>query len=102
VSDISSIGYGGSVGPLSQPSTSSAGSRNGSSASSTESSTSIFAAGRDRVELSEHARFMDQLRQLPSIRTERVEAAREAIMNGTYETPEKLDIAVQRMLEDLF
>lgn len=99
MSDISAIGYG-SVGPLNQPG-SSAGQRSDTPSSAQNQSESVFSAGRDRVELSEHARFMDQLRELPPIRTERVESVREAILKGEYETPEKLDIAVQRLLDDL-
>lgn len=55
----------------------------------------------DRVELSDHARFMDSLRRMPPVRMDRVEAARAAILDGTYEQPEVLDIAVTRLLEDL-
>ena len=55
----------------------------------------------DRVELSEHARLLDKLRQLPQVRFEMVEEIRRAIADGTYETPEKLDAAIQRLLEEV-
>lgn len=35
------------------------------------------------------------------IRLERVAAIRRAIADGSYETPEKLDLALNRMLDDL-
>ncbi len=54
----------------------------------------------DRVELSAHARLLDRLLQLPDVRTELVEAVRQAIRDGTYETPEKLEVAVARLLEE--
>ncbi len=54
----------------------------------------------DRVELSAHARLLDRLLQLPEVRTELVEAVRQAIIDGTYETPEKIEVAVQRLLEE--
>jgi negative regulator of flagellin synthesis FlgM len=54
----------------------------------------------DRVELSAHARLLDRLLQLPDVRTELVEAVRQAIRDGTYETPEKLDVAVRRLFEE--
>jgi negative regulator of flagellin synthesis FlgM len=54
----------------------------------------------DRVELSAHARLLDRLLQLPDVRIELVEAVRQAIRDGTYETPEKLEVAVRRLLEE--
>ncbi len=99
MSDISPLGRG-SVGPLNHPNLYSVNKPNGATTANGNGVAHSATHDRDRVELSEHARFMDQLRELPSIRTERVEAVREAIINGTYETPEKLDIAVSRMLEE--
>ena len=37
----------------------------------------------DRVELSEHARLLDRLRQMPDVRVELVEQVRRAIADGT-------------------
>ncbi len=55
----------------------------------------------DRVELSTHARLLDRLLRLPDVRDELVERVRHAIADGTFETPEKLDIAVRQLLEEL-
>jgi negative regulator of flagellin synthesis FlgM len=55
----------------------------------------------DRVELSDRARWLDRLRQLPEVRTELVETVRQSIVDGTYETPEKIGIAVEHLLEEL-
>ncbi len=55
----------------------------------------------DRVELSDHARLLDRLRQMPDVRSELVSAVRQAIADGTYDTPEKLDPAVAQLLGDL-
>ncbi|MHC4416468.1 MAG: flagellar biosynthesis anti-sigma factor FlgM [Planctomycetota bacterium] len=55
----------------------------------------------DRVELSEHARLLDRLRQMPDVRIELVEKVRRTIAEGTYETPEKLESAVQQLLAEL-
>ena len=55
----------------------------------------------DRVELSTHARLLDRLLRLPDVRDELVERVRHAITDGTYKTPEKLDIAVRQLLEEL-
>ena len=55
----------------------------------------------DRVEISSIARLMSEVSQLPEIRAEKVAQVRAQIEAGTYITPEKLDIAVARLLEDL-
>ena len=57
-------------------------------------------AGADRVELSAHAQLLHRLLQLPDVRAELVETVHQAIRDGTYETPEKLEAAVQRLLEE--
>jgi anti-sigma28 factor (negative regulator of flagellin synthesis) len=58
-------------------------------------------AETDRVELSPHARFLNALRSLPGIRADRVEQVREAIASETYETDEKVDIAVSRVMDEI-
>ena len=60
-----------------------------------------WAEGRDRVELSEHARHLDAVRALPDVRMAKVEAIRQAIAGGTYESPEKLQSAIDGLLRDL-
>ena len=54
----------------------------------------------DRVELSAHATLLNRLLQMPDVRTELVERVRQAIADGTYETPEKLDAAVAKLLKE--
>lgn len=63
------------------------------------------AAGRleqpqDTVEISSSANFVDLVHQLPDIREDRVAAIRAAIADGTYETADKLDTALSRMLDE--
>ncbi|UCD74696.1 MAG: flagellar biosynthesis anti-sigma factor FlgM [Phycisphaerales bacterium] len=55
----------------------------------------------DRVELSDHARFLDRIRQFPEVRTDRIENVRQAIADGTYETDEVLEIVIDRLAEEL-
>ncbi len=55
----------------------------------------------DRVELSDHARFMEKLRSMPPVRADKIAQIRAAIEAGTYETDEKLAVAMNRMMEDL-
>lgn len=54
----------------------------------------------DRVELSDHARFLDELRRLPDVRSDRVEEVRQAIAAGAYETEGRLERAIDRLIQD--
>ena len=45
--------------------------------------------------------MLDGIGQLPEIRYEKVEAIRTQIASGSYETPEKLELALDRMLDEL-
>src|SRR5688500_7817277 len=60
-----------------------------------------FECDSDRVELSAHARWMRELAQLPAGRLERVAQVRAQIAAGTYETPGKVDAAIERMAADV-
>lgn len=93
--DISSIGNG-SIDPLSRPGVVTAYHRNGTS----DSSATAFRAP-DRVELSDHSRFLGQLSQLPDGRVDLVEQIRQAITSGEYESDHKLKIAIGRLIEDI-
>jgi negative regulator of flagellin synthesis FlgM len=55
----------------------------------------------DRVEVSEVARWLEEMNRLPAIREDKVAAARAAIANGTLDSDEKLAIAVSRMIDEI-
>lgn len=55
----------------------------------------------DELDISDAARLVDQAREVPGIRHERVEAIRAQIAEGTYETQEKLEIAIERLLDEI-
>ena len=57
--------------------------------------------GVDQLDLSPEAEFAAQVPDLPEIREDRVAAIRAQIASGTYETPEKLDLAVSRLLDEI-
>lgn len=57
--------------------------------------------GDDRVEVSEVARLLSKLREVPAIRQELVDDVRGRIEAGEYETPERLEAAVTAALEDI-
>ena len=52
----------------------------------------------DSVEISELADFLGRLAELPEARARKIVEIRSAILNETYESPEKLEIAVERIL----
>ena len=56
---------------------------------------------RDHVEISPLGRMLDGISQLPDIRHERVEEVRQQIAAGTYETTEKLEIALDRLIDEM-
>jgi negative regulator of flagellin synthesis FlgM len=56
---------------------------------------------RDEVQISDSAQLIDQLRQIPDIRHDRVAAIRAQIASGAYETSDKLDFAIERLLDEI-
>ena len=57
--------------------------------------------GVDQLDLSPEVEFAAQVRDLPDIREDRVAQVRAEIARGTYETPEKLDVALSRLLDEI-
>ena len=55
----------------------------------------------DRVELSNQARLLSKIKELPDIREGLVNDVRAEIAAGTYETPERLDAAIDALVDDL-
>jgi negative regulator of flagellin synthesis FlgM len=60
-----------------------------------------WAEGRDRVELSDDARHIEAIRAMPDVRMAKIEGIKQAIASGTYESPEKLQAAIEGLLRDL-
>ena len=55
----------------------------------------------DQVDISPEADMISRVHELPEIRTDRVAEIRAQIEAGAYETEEKLDIAIGRLLDEL-
>ncbi|MEN6451223.1 MAG: flagellar biosynthesis anti-sigma factor FlgM [Thermoguttaceae bacterium] len=55
----------------------------------------------DEVDISDAARLVEQVQQMPEMREDRVEAVRQQIAAGTYETSDKLNIALDRLLDEI-
>jgi negative regulator of flagellin synthesis FlgM len=55
----------------------------------------------DRLDISEAGQIASRLAELPEIRADRVRDLRAAIESGAYETAEKIDTAVERLLDEI-
>lgn len=54
----------------------------------------------DRVELSDRARFLAKLHQVPPVRQGLIDEVRAQIESGMYDTPEKFGAALDGLIED--
>ena len=55
----------------------------------------------DELEISSEASMVAQIYDVPDVRMDRVAEIREQIAQGVYETSEKLDVAVGRLLNEI-
>ena len=55
----------------------------------------------DELDISSEADYVSRTKELPDIRTDRVADIRSQIASGAYETDEKLDLALSRLLDEL-
>lgn len=57
--------------------------------------------GGDEVQLSDTARLLSKLRQMPDVRQGKVDQVKAAIENGTYDTDDKVDAILTPLMEDI-
>lgn len=69
--------------------------------SPTQAAGSAGLSGVDQLDISPEADFVAQVRDLPDIREDRVAAIRAQIQAGTYETADKLDAALNRLMDEI-
>jgi negative regulator of flagellin synthesis FlgM len=55
----------------------------------------------DELTLSSEASFVDAARSLPAVRQDRIDAIKQQIADGTYETDDKLDAALSALLDEI-
>ena len=55
----------------------------------------------DEVSISSAGQLLDKLAQMPDIRQDRVDQIRAAIAEGAYETDAKLNMALDRLLDEI-
>ena len=58
-------------------------------------------SSRDEVEISDFGALLSRVSELPDLRVDRVARLRTEIENGTFETPQRLEGTVDRLLEEL-
>ena len=54
----------------------------------------------DRVEISDVARLSEAILRIPDVRAEKVARAQEMIASGQMDTPERMDVALDRLLDE--
>jgi len=59
------------------------------------------AATGDQLDISSAGLLAARLNDVPEIRQDRVDALRAAIADGSYETADKLDAALERLLDEI-
>jgi negative regulator of flagellin synthesis FlgM len=64
-------------------------------------SPSSSTSGSDRVEISPAAQAAIEAAEAGDVRVDLVNQIRAQIASGTYETPAKLDVALNRLLDDI-
>ncbi len=55
----------------------------------------------DQVDISPEADLVSQVAETADVRTDRIAEIRQQIAAGTYETPEKLEVALGRLMDNL-
>lgn len=56
---------------------------------------------RDRAEISEEARLLSRLAEVPDIRVDKINEIKQLIASGRYETVERVQKAVEQILEEI-
>ena len=57
--------------------------------------------GADQLDISQEAELLSRVHDAPDIRQEKVDQIRAQIDAGVYESDDKLDIAVERLLDEI-
>lgn len=57
--------------------------------------------GSDKLEVSQLATLLSKMSALPPVRQELIDRVKSEIQAGTYESPEKLDAAIDEMMSEL-
>ncbi|MEM6854764.1 MAG: flagellar biosynthesis anti-sigma factor FlgM [Planctomycetota bacterium] len=88
------------IAPLNGPSAASSYLPSGRIERPAASSTDV-SRGSDQIELSDTAKILAKLSDLPEVREDLVARIKAEIADGKYETPDKLDAAIEGLAQDL-
>ena len=58
-------------------------------------------AATDYVEFSQQAQMLEKIHNLPSVRQHRIDAIKEAIATNSFLTEDKVDLAIDRMIDEV-
>ncbi len=56
---------------------------------------------KDAAEISIHSLMMQKLKQTPEVRQEKIDAIKQQIADGTYDTPERISGAVDNLFDEI-
>lgn len=87
------------INPIARPQQTTLDSVSKPARTSSESTTTTRTS--DRVELSDQARLLSKLKQLPEVREGLVNSVKSQIEAGNYDTDERFDTAINALLDDL-
>lgn len=88
--DVSGLGSVSGAGPIRSATTASA---------AKPAQTSAAMSPQDELQLSAAGQSLDRVGESPEMRAERIAQIKAAIDEGSYDTDEKLDIALSRMFD---
>lgn len=60
----------------------------------------VSSEAKDTVEISPEARLASLVAQVPAVRKDLVERVKSEIAAGTYDTQQKMDIALERLMDE--
>jgi anti-sigma28 factor (negative regulator of flagellin synthesis) len=63
--------------------------------------TTTMVRGSDKLEVSQLATILSKMSALPPVRQELIDRVKSEIQAGTYESPEKIDAALDEMVREL-
>ena len=70
-------------------------------ANSPATAEAAYAAPTDQLDISPEASLISRMADIPEIRADRVAEIKAQIASGVYETEAKLDVALDRLLDEL-
>ena len=59
-----------------------------------------YSNGEDQVEISDKARFLSQIADMPDIRQEKVNQIKQQLADGTYDINGKLPMALDKLIDE--